>query len=91
MHCFDLVARDQWFGFEGRPQTGLLNYNGPLRQIENVGIGGVLVYDVIGAETNINFKLNGAYHINLGSNGAKLGIGLDAGIIQKGMFLKIKI
>lgn len=87
MHCFDLVARDQWFGFEGRPQTGLLNYNGTVA--ENFGLGGVLVYDVLGAETNINFKINGAYHINLGSNGAKLGIGVDLGMVQKSMFTNV--
>ena len=85
MHCFDLIAREQWFGFEGRPETGLLSYNGMLPKKSNIGIGGVLMYDKIGFENNINFKLNGARHFNVGSNGAKLGIGVDVGILQRSM------
>tara|TARA_B100001094_G_C18145375_1_gene780369 strand:+ start:468 stop:1484 length:1017 start_codon:yes stop_codon:yes gene_type:complete len=85
MHCFDLIAREQWIGFEGRPETGLLSYNGMLPKKSNIGIGGVLVYDRIGFQDNINFKLNGARHFNIGSNGAKLGLGLDVGILQKTM------
>tara|TARA_Y100001954_G_scaffold204916_1_gene226558 strand:+ start:321 stop:1304 length:984 start_codon:yes stop_codon:yes gene_type:complete len=84
MHCFDLVAREQWLGFEGRPETGLLSYNGPIGQMSNFGIGGVLVYDKIGFENNIFFKVSGAHHIDIGSDGGKLGIGVDFGIIQKG-------
>ena len=84
MHCFDLVARQQWVGFDGKPETGLISYNGPIRSFSNFGVGGVLVYDKLGMQQNINFKLNGAYHINVGSNGGKLGIGIDLGIIQKG-------
>jgi type IX secretion system PorP/SprF family membrane protein len=82
MHCFDLVARQQWIGFEGKPETGLISYNGPI--LSNFGIGGVLVYDIAGMEQNINLKLNGARHFSIGSNGGKLGIGLDLGVIQKG-------
>ncbi len=84
MHCFDLVARQQWVGFDGKPETGLISYNGPIGSFSNFGVGGVLVYDKLGMQQNINFKLNGAYHINVGSNGGKLGIGVDLGIIQKG-------
>ena len=83
MHCFDLIAREQWFGFEGRPETGLLSYNGPLKS--NLGIGGVLMYDKIGFENNISLKLNGARHFNVGSNGSKLGIGIDVGVLQRAM------
>lgn len=90
MHCFDLIARQQWIGFEGKPETGMLSYNGPLRGINNIGLGAVLVYDKIGFENNINFKINGAYHLNIGSNGGKLGIGLDLGILQRGMNGNVK-
>lgn len=85
MHCFDLLGRQQWFGFEGRPETGMLNYSGALRKVDNVGVGATLVYDKIGFESNVNFKVNGAYHFNVGNNGAKLGVGLDLGILQRGM------
>ena len=81
MHCFNLVSREQWVGFEGSPFTGLLSYNGPLNTLDNVGIGAVVVYDKIGFEQNVSFKLTGAYHLPLGDG--KLGLGLDLGLIQK--------
>ena len=39
MHCFNLIAREQWLGFEGRPETGRLNYSGV---VQNFGIGAVI-------------------------------------------------
>jgi len=83
MHCFDLLVRQQWIGFDRAPRTGLLSYNGPLRAMSNIGLGGVLVYDQAGLGQNLFFKLNGSYHFNIGSNGAKLGIGVDVGMVQK--------
>ena len=83
MHCFDLIVRQQWVGFDKAPRTGLLSYNGPVKAFSNFGLGGVFWYDEAGLSETINFKLNGAYHLNIGSNGGKLGIGLDLGIIQK--------
>ena len=35
MHCVDLVARQQWTGFEGKPETGLLSYNAPISVFSN--------------------------------------------------------
>lgn len=80
MHCFDFIARQQWIGFEGAPSTALLSYNGSFPQ-QNIGLGGVFVYDQIGLEQNVFFKVNGAYHLNVG--GGKLGIGLDLGVMSK--------
>ena len=85
MHCFNLVARDQWTGFEGNPFTGQFSYNGP---INNVGIGAVVVFDEIGFEQNVSFKLNGAYHLPLGKG--KLGLGLGLGVLNKGFSGNIK-
>lgn len=79
--CFGLTLRQQWIGFEGRPTTGMLTYEKALPQY-NMGVGGVLVFDQIGLESSVFFKANGAYHLTL-SNGAKLGLGLDIGIINK--------
>ena len=79
--CFGLMARQQWIGYEGRPNTGFLSYEKALTGL-NAGIGGVLVYDAIGFERNLFFKVNGAYHFTL-SNGAKIGVGLDLGLISK--------
>ena len=82
MHCFNLIAREQWLGFEGRPETGMLNYSGI---VKNFGVGAVIVYDKIGVEENVDFKINGSWHLNIGSKGGKLGLGLDLGVLQKGM------
>jgi type IX secretion system PorP/SprF family membrane protein len=90
MHCVDLVARQQWTGFEGKPETGLLSYNAPISVFSNFGFGGVLTYDRLGPEESVFFKLNGAYHINVGSDGGKLGIGVDLGIIQKSIGKDLK-
>jgi type IX secretion system PorP/SprF family membrane protein len=89
MHCVDLVVRQQWIGFDGAPETGLLSYNAPVSAYSNFGIGGVLTYDDIGSSENIFFKLNGAYHINVG-NDSKLGVGVDLGFIQKTMGKDLK-
>lgn len=83
MHCFNLVARDQWTSFEGNPFTGQLSYNGPINGVDNVGVGAVVVFDKIGFEQNVSFKLSGAYHLPLGNG--KLGLGLDVGLLQKGV------
>lgn len=85
MHCFSLVGRDQYTSFEGHPFTGLLSYSGVSNHLPNFGFGAVMVYDKIGFEQNLNFKLNGAYHITVGDKGGKLGLGLDLGILQKGI------
>ena len=89
MHCVDLVARQQWTGFDGKPETGLLSYNAPVSAFSNFGFGGVVAYDRLGLEESVFFKLNGAYHINVGSDG-KLGFGLDLGFIQKAVGENIK-
>jgi type IX secretion system PorP/SprF family membrane protein len=81
MDCFGLVARQQWIGFEGAPTTAMLTYESALVEY-NSGFGAVLVYDKIGFEQNLFFKGNYAYHFTL-SNGAKLGLGVDMGIINK--------
>ena len=81
MDCFGLVARQQWIGFEGAPTTAMLTYESALVEY-NSGFGAVLVYDKIGFEQNLFFKGNYAYHFTL-SNGAKLGLGIDMGIISK--------
>lgn len=79
--CFSMIARQQWIGFEGRPTSAMLMFESALPRI-NSGFGGVLVFDEIGFERNIFFKGNYAYHFLL-ANGAKLGVGIDAGIISK--------
>lgn len=81
MDCIGLTLRQQWIGFEGRPTTGMLTYESALPSI-NSGAGVVLIYDQIGLESNLFVKGNYAFHFTL-SNGAKLGLGLDLGLINK--------
>lgn len=83
MHCFSVVARDQWTGFEGHPFTGQISYSGVIQNIDNIGVGAVVTFDKIGFEQNVNLKLSGAYHLPIGEG--KLGIGLDLGLLQKGV------
>jgi type IX secretion system PorP/SprF family membrane protein len=80
-HCFHLMARQQWMGFEGRPTTALLSYSGNPAQWDNVGIGGTFVYDQIGLQSNIFFKAAGSYSFNVAKG--KLGVGADLGVISK--------
>ncbi len=81
MDCFGLTLRQQWIGFEGRPTTAMLSFESALPRYSS-GLGAILVLDKIGLESNLFFKVNFARHISL-SNGAKLGVGLDLGIISK--------
>mgnify|MGYP006152390915 CR=1 FL=1 len=81
MDCFGLTLRQQWIGFEGRPTTAMLSYERAMPRYSS-GLGAILVLDKIGLESNLFFKVNYARHISL-SNGAKLGIGLDVGLINK--------
>lgn len=80
-HCAHLIARQQWMGFEGKPTTALLSYSGNPAGWDNVGIGGTFVYDQIGLQSNVFFKVAGAYSFNVAKG--KLGVGADLGIISK--------
>ncbi len=80
--CFGLTARDQWAGFAGNPKTGAFNFATPLGRQNGVGL--TAIYDQLGASTDVNVKASYSFHVALG-NGRKLGIGIDAGIINKGI------
>ncbi|MFM7021492.1 MAG: type IX secretion system membrane protein PorP/SprF [Flavobacteriales bacterium] len=80
--CFGLTVRDQWLGFAGNPKT--LAFNASLPFLRQNGIGLTAVADQLGASSDVNVKLSYSFHIPLG-NGRKLGVGADAGIINKGI------
>lgn len=78
--CGTMIFRQQWAGFEGRPQTGLLNIHAPVKFLKG-GLGLTYVNDQIGFEKNNMARLSYSYHLSLPTG--VLGIGVSAGIIQK--------
>lgn len=75
--CGVLLGRNQWTGFAGKPQTGLLSVEGTIQKIHG-GAGLTVMYDKLGVQQNIAAKLAYAYRMNVGSG--NLGIGVDVGI-----------
>ena len=85
--CAQLIGRQQWMGFEGAPQTYILNVNanlGVFNLPDNIGAGLTMYQDIIGAGYSTTAKLSGNYQLGL-ANGAKLGLGIDLGIISAGI------
>ncbi len=78
--CGTMLFRQQWAGFDGRPQTALINVHAPVKILRG-GVGLTYVNDQLGFEKNNMVRLSYAYHMGLGVG--TLGIGLSAGIIQK--------
>ena len=82
-YCATLISRQQWLGFEGRPQTNLFSLDAKIRPFDrfNSGVGLTVWQDELGFEKTINAKLAYAYHKNKG-NGL-LSVGLEGGIYNK--------
>ena len=72
-----LMHRSQWVGINGAPNTQILAIDAPLR--EKVGLGGVLIHDVLGPASEISLDANLSYTIQLDSTGNKLSFGLRVG------------
>ncbi len=71
------IARQQWVGIEGAPETLSLSINSPF-QVYHVGVGLNLIYDVIGPVKQIGLYADYAYHLKV-SRKSKLSFGLKAG------------
>lgn len=80
--CATLLGRHQWVGFPGAPKTYLLNVDGYISAIHG-GLGLSVISDNIGVNRGIAAKISYAYQMNVGSG--KLGIGVDAGILQNAL------
>jgi type IX secretion system PorP/SprF family membrane protein len=80
--CGTLLYRDQWDKFPGAPKTGLLSVD--YGRILGGGIGITVDQDQLGFDKTLKAKLAYSYHLPLGGLGT-LGIGLDAGMIQKSL------
>ncbi|HLG03834.1 MAG TPA: PorP/SprF family type IX secretion system membrane protein, partial [Bacteroidia bacterium] len=82
--CLSLIARNQWTGFEGAPQTGVFSgdiyFPGPGKFGSGVGLN--VMYDKLGFEKNFRFDLDYSFHIEMGTPGT-LAIGLQLGAFNK--------
>lgn len=78
--CGNLIARQQWMGWNGKPVTYILNVDAPVKPI--LGGAGLTVYsDQLGFEKTFSATLNYSYHLTLGTG--KLGIGAAVGMLNK--------
>ncbi len=80
--CATILYRDQWDKFPGAPKTGLLSVD--YGQIAHGGVGFTIDQDQLGFDKTLKAKLAYSFHLQLGAEGV-LGIGLDAGMINKSM------
>lgn len=76
--CATAIHRQQWVGFDGRPQTTVLNVDATVKAIHG-GVGLSVLYDVLGAQTNGAVKLSYAFRWDLGPG--TLGIGVEGGVL----------
>lgn len=77
--CFTLLSRTQWTGFDGHPQTHLFSADALI--FNKHGVGLTVFQDKLGIESSLVAKLAYSYHLTLGPG--SLGIGLDAGMLNK--------
>lgn len=77
--CANVLYRKQWVNFPGAPSTGLLSAD--MRIMPNLGVGINLMSDAIGADKTFFGRVAVAYNKEL--MGGTLGVGIDAGILQK--------
>lgn len=78
--CATILGRQQWTGFEGQPNTYLLNVHGPIRLLHG-GVGLNVYQDELGNEKTFGLKAAYAYRMTIGIG--ELGIGAAAGMVNK--------
>jgi type IX secretion system PorP/SprF family membrane protein len=84
--CATGLARQQWVGFKDaeenrlNPETYLLNVDAPLPFLKG-GLALGFMQDKLGYENSVGVKISYAYHIKM--YGGKLGIGAQAGFLDK--------
>lgn len=77
-----LSFRNQWTGYEGNPQTA--NLNGHISLVDNkVGLGGMVIRDILGPTANNEAHLLASYKIKLDANNKYLlSFGMQAGVVN---------
>lgn len=73
----NFLARSQWVGIEGAPQTLTLGAHSPVGK--NVGLGLSVIVDKLGPVEEQNIYGDFSYTLNLNNNNAKLAFGIKAG------------
>jgi len=80
--CATAINRQQWVGFEGAPKTTLFNFSAPFTLLGVRSGAGLLVKsDNIGFDRDISIGAIYSFIAELGQG--KLGIGLNAGMLNK--------
>lgn len=85
--CVAGFGRDQWLGYQDsvgyalNPRTFGLSFDMPLYSIKS-GVGLTVLYNKLGAEKNLNVKLNYAYHLAIHKK-HMLSFGLSLGLLNK--------
>ncbi len=80
--CVSALARQQWAGFkdaEGNkvsPQDFLINADAPVKVIHG-GVGGAIIQDKLGFETNVAIRLAYAYHLRISAGTLGMGVGVN--------------
>ncbi|MCB0409413.1 MAG: type IX secretion system membrane protein PorP/SprF [Flavobacteriales bacterium] len=77
--CGTFLSRTQWTGFDGHPSTNL--FSGDALIFYKHCIGLTVFQDKLGIESSLAAKLAYSYHLTLGPG--SLGIGLEAGYLNK--------
>lgn len=77
--CVNGLFRKQWVSFPGAPTTMLLSADMPVMNLP-IGAGLNIMNDQIGAMKTLYARLAVAYNKQIGAG--KLGVGIDAGILQ---------
>lgn len=78
--CGVVQYRNQWLGFEGSPTTIAAAIDMRLKSVP-VGLGLTVISDKIGPMSTNFVRIAGAYNKKIGQG--TLGLGIDAGILQK--------
>jgi type IX secretion system PorP/SprF family membrane protein len=80
--CVSALARQQWAGFkdaEGNkvsPQDFLINADAPIKAIQG-GVGGSIIQDKLGFETNVGIRLAYSYHLQTSAGILGMGAGIN--------------
>lgn len=78
--CGTLLGRQQWLGFEGKPETYLFSVHAPVKLLRG-GVGLSVSSDALGSESTFGLKFAYAYRQQLGIG--VLGVGIGLGMVNK--------
>lgn len=76
-----LLGRVQWAGIPGAPRLVVAAADGEVRNVG--GLGAYLIRDELGPLVSSGLNASYSFHLNVGENGSKLGIGVQGGFLQR--------